>query len=100
MKFPSKIRTYCPNCRKHTEHRVRSERKGKPRGLAEGQRRSRRESKGHGNKGRYSRPPVSQWKMRSKTTEKVDLLLTCTECEKSRHKSLGQRVKKFKIEKV
>ncbi|NIQ05409.1 MAG: 50S ribosomal protein L44e [Candidatus Korarchaeota archaeon] len=99
MKFPSKIRTYCPYCRKHTEHRVRRERKGKPRGLAEGQRRAKREKQGHGNKGRYSKPPVSQWKMRSKTTTKIDLRLTCSKCGKAHHKSLSH-VKRFTIEKV
>lgn len=96
MKIPARMRKYCPNCREHTIHRVRKVRSGKRRGLAEGQRRARREKKGYGNKGRYSKPAVSQWKMRSKTTQKVDLLLTCTKCEKSRHKSLD-RVRKVEI---
>jgi len=97
MKMPEVIVTYCPYCKRHTEHKVKQEvfRKVR-RSLSKGQRRAKRRSKGHGNHGRYSKKPISEWKLRSKTTKKVDLLLICSECGKAHHKSL-RRLKRFEI---
>jgi len=100
MKFPDKITKFCPVCNTYTEHKVRLETVRKVRRkLSKGQRRAERRSKGHGNHGRYSKKPISQWKMRAKTTRKIDLILTCTTCGKSRHMSL-RRMKRFEIVKV
>jgi len=94
MKIPAVVRTFCPYCRKHTEHTVKIVEPSKQRrSLSKGQRRAERRRKGHGNHGRYSKRAISQWKLRTKTTKKVDLLLTCKECGKSHHRSI-KRVKK------
>ena len=50
-------------------------------GLVIGTRRAERHKKGSGNKGRYSKKAISQSKMASKTSQKVDLRLTCDECK-------------------
>ncbi|MFN4046211.1 MAG: 50S ribosomal protein L44e, partial [Acidilobaceae archaeon] len=35
MKFPKKIRTYCPRCNAHTEHSVSTYKAGQRRAMAE-----------------------------------------------------------------
>lgn len=97
MKMPTKINKYCPYCNTYTEHTVKIESARKMRSaLSKGQRRAKRRSKGHGNHGRYSKKPISNWKLRSKTTRKFDLLLTCTVCNKSRHVGL-RRMKRLEL---
>jgi ribosomal protein L44E len=82
VKIPSKMRTYCKNCKKHTKMTVRQERGGRRgSGLVSGTRRGNRHKKGFGNKGKYSKKAISQAKMASKTSTKVDLRLTCDECK-------------------
>lgn len=100
MKFPEKISKYCPHCKTYTEHKVKVETVRKlRRALSKGQRRAERRSKGHGNHGRYSKKPISQWKLHAKTTRKIDLIFTCSVCGKSRHVSL-RRMKRFEVVKV
>ena len=74
MKIPQVIRTYCPRCKKHTEHTVSLYRHGKRRTLAAGQRRYLAKQKGYGSK----RKP--EQKRFAKTTKKVVFRLTCREC--------------------
>ncbi|NHJ02763.1 MAG: 50S ribosomal protein L44e [Candidatus Heimdallarchaeota archaeon] len=83
MKIPAKMRTYCPNCKKHTFQDVKIE-KARQRGggMGHGSRRSERWTSRIGNHGRYSRRPIASRNMTSKTTKKVDLRTTCTECGK------------------
>ena len=50
-------------------------------GLGKGTRRGNRHKKGFGNKGKYSKKAVSQAKMSSKTSTKIDLRLTCNQCK-------------------
>ncbi|MFX0201640.1 MAG: 50S ribosomal protein L44e [Candidatus Hodarchaeota archaeon] len=83
VKLPGQLRTYCRTCRKHTVHDVKIERGGRRgRGLSAGTRRAERHRSGHGNRGRYSKRPLSQWKMIVKTSKKTDLRLICQECKK------------------
>ena len=51
-------------------------------GLNWSHRRASHRRRGHGNLGRYSKKPVTQTKMASKTSKKVDLRLSCPECNK------------------
>jgi len=100
MKMPNKQRKYCPHCNAYTEHTVKIETTRKKRSaLSKGQRRADRRSKGHGNHGRYSKKPISNWKLKSKTTKKFDLVFTCTVCGKSWHMGL-RRMKRLEIVKV
>ncbi len=81
--IPPKVRTYCPKCKAYTEHRVSIVRpKQRGGGKSKGQRRAERNTKGYGNKGRYSRRPNSQRKMKSKTTQKIDMRLECAQCKR------------------
>ncbi|MHA1215214.1 MAG: 50S ribosomal protein L44e [Candidatus Hodarchaeales archaeon] len=83
MKIPARMRTFCKNCNKHTQHTVKIE-KAKQRGggMNRGSRRAEKWTSRIGNHGRYSRRPIASRNMTSKTTKKVDLRVTCTECGK------------------
>ena len=50
-------------------------------GMVAGTRRADRHKKGSGNKGKYSKKAISQAKMASKTSTKIDLRLICDECK-------------------
>lgn len=98
MLVPKSLRTFCPHCNKHTEHSVSIYKAiPKRRALSEGQRRAERRRRGHGNKGRYSKKPITQIKTHAKTTKKGVLVLKCPECGKVQHRSLGQRLKKLEL---
>jgi len=90
MKVPSIIRTYCPRCNSHTEHRVELYKAGKRRNLAEGQRRYLRKNLGYGSK------RTSEQKRFAKTTKKQTLKLICTKCKYILHRK-GIRLKKLEI---
>jgi len=98
MLVPKTLRTYCPYCRKHTIHSVSIYKIApKRRALSKGQRRAKRRRKGHGNKGRYSKKPITQIKTHAKVTKRGVLVLKCSECNKVHHRSLGQRMKKLEL---
>jgi len=98
MKLPTEIRTFCPHCRSHQVMSLKIEKPGR-RG-AGGQklavRRQIRHRKGTGNKGKYSKKPITQNKMASKTTKKTDVRLKCKKCGKSITKSFP-RAKKVEV---
>ncbi|MHA2230956.1 MAG: 50S ribosomal protein L44e [Candidatus Hodarchaeales archaeon] len=82
MKIPATMSTYCPKCRKHSQHKVKIEKvRQRGGGMSRGTRVQARHVKGYGNKGRYSRKAISQRNMTSKTSQKVDLRLECSECK-------------------
>jgi len=93
MKFPKMINTYCPTCRKHTEHTVKqAKRKGRSTAhpLSQSQRRFKRKMEGYGS---FPRPkPTGE----GKPTKKLDLRLLCKQCGKM-HTKKGFRVKKFEL---
>jgi large subunit ribosomal protein L44e len=94
MKFPKKMKTYCPSCRKHGIHGVKLAKK-KTRGtahpMAHASRAKDKHKRGYGGHGKYSKPAVGK-----KPTQKVDLRLKCEECGKS-HTKKGFRIKKFEM---
>jgi len=94
MKFPKKIKTLCPKCKKHTEHSVKQAKK-KTRGTAHPMSKSARQKKrlkrGYGGHGKFSKPAAGK-----KPTQKIDLRLKCDECGKS-HTKKGFRVKRFEL---
>jgi large subunit ribosomal protein L44e len=90
MKFPKKIRTYCPRCNTHTIHTVTVYKHGKRMAMAEGQRRYMRKQEGYGSK----RKP--EQKRFAKVTKKVVLKITCTKCGYTRH-ILGIRLKRIEL---
>ena len=93
LKVPKVIRTYCPRCRKHTEHSVTLYKPGKRRTLAQGQRRYLRKQKGYGSK----RKP--EQKRFAKITKKQVLKLKCKVCVYIQHRE-GIRIKKIELVEV
>jgi len=93
MKFPKKIRVYCPKCRKHTEHTVEIAKKKTRRKMAQGQRRFLRKMRG------YTSFPKEKPKNREKPTKRLDLRYKCSECGHKHTKGRGFRVKKFEFKK-
>lgn len=98
----SKIRKrYCPYCKKHTEHTVAQTKKGKPRSMTYGSKnraRRRGSARGIGNRGRYSKPAISKFKLTGKkSSKKVDLRYTCKECKKTHVQKKGFRAKRVEF---
>ncbi|MBW2969429.1 50S ribosomal protein L44e [Candidatus Woesearchaeota archaeon] len=103
MKLPKIRKTYCPKCKKHTEHKV-AEAKKRTMGSAHpmsygGKKRAKRRGRmGKGSTGRYSRPAASKFKMTGKKqTKKIDLRYTCTVCKKSHTVGKAWRAKKVEF---
>jgi len=102
MKVPKKVKRYCPYCRKHTEHKVSDvssghKRSALKRGSIE-RARKRGRGRGYGNLGKWgSKPAITKWKQKTKTTKKTNLLYTCQECKKSHGQKKGKRTGKLQI---
>ena len=96
-RLPGTISVYCRKCKTHTAGRVKQEKGGRRSGgLNWSHRRQKARRRGHGNMGRYSKKPVTQTKMSSKTSKKIDLRITCPTCEKIAVIN-RPRAKKFEI---
>ncbi len=87
--MPRQMRTYCPFCRKHTEHKVERVRKRPKRAMAWGERQFRRVLKGYG--GFPKSKPSGD-----KPSKKLDLRYRCTVCGKA-HSRSGFRAKRFEF---
>jgi large subunit ribosomal protein L44e len=93
MKYPKNMMTYCPHCKKHTEHTVSVTSRGargKAHPMSKAQRRFKAKLKGYGS---FPRPNP---KGEGKPTKKVDLRLKCNVCKKM-HTKKGFRAKKFEL---
>lgn len=99
MKIPKTVNRYCPYCHKKTEQKVKIVSTGGRRGtLTRGSKdraRLRGLNRGIGNKGRFSKPAVSKFKRKSKTTKKTNIMYTCSVCKKSKYQKKGIRVGKI-----
>lgn len=93
MKFPKKVRTYCPYCKKHQLHEVEVAKKKPRSALTHGQRIFKRKMKGYGSFPR-EKPDYE------KSSKRIDLRFKCTVCSKKHMRGAGWRVKKFEIVKV
>lgn len=99
--IPKVRNTYCPHCKKHTEHKV-EQTKNKTMGSAHpqswGKRAQQRHKSGYGNKGRYSMPPVGRRRLFGrKTSKKVDLRYQCKVCNKLHIAGDSWRAKKVEF---
>jgi len=99
MKIPKKTKRYCPYCRKQTEQKVKMVSTGNKRGTL--RRGSKQRAKlrglgiGIGNVGKWgSRPAITKFKRKTKTTKKTNIMYTCAECGKSKYQKKGQRAGK------
>lgn len=101
MKKPKMIKRYCPYCKKHTEHKVSITKKKDPSTLSYGSKtRARRRgvARGAGNRGRYSKPAISKFKMTGKkSTKKTDFRYECKECKKTHMQKKGIRAKRVEL---
>ena len=90
MKFPKNIKTFCPTCKKHTEHSVEIAKKKPRRTMAQGQRRYLRKLKGYTS---FPRPKPDC----EKATKKLDLRFKCSVCGKKHGRGQGWRAGKFEL---
>jgi len=101
MKLPKTKKRYCPYCKKHTEHKVALSKKKGPRSMTYGSKiraRRRGKARGLGNRGRYSKPAISKFKMTGKkTSKKVDLRFECKECKKQHVQNHGFRSRRVEF---
>jgi len=102
MKSPKVKKTYCPKCKKHTEHKVAQAKTGGKRGSLKKGSIQRLEKRGGGragigNKGKYSRPSGLGKRYGRKASKKTSLVLTCKECKKSTI-SATKRSKKLELQ--
>ncbi len=103
MKLPPETNRYCPYCRKKTKQKV-SVAKQRSRSTAHPLSRwSQKRTKlrgyrsGFGNMGRFSKPPVSKWKRKTKSTKRLGILYTCTVCKKSKGIKKAIRTSRLEI---
>jgi len=87
MKYPAKSRTYCPKCRKNTEHKVKLFAKGSARNLAWGTLKHNRKLTGYHGK-------VAGEKTVKKQGKRNKVVLTCTVCNKKHERTIGTRTRK------
>ena len=92
MKIPKKTKRYCPYCKKKTEQKIKIVSSGAKRGTLTRGSISRAKKRGLGigigNKGKWgSKPPVTKFKRKTKTTKKPNVMYTCNECGKSKYRS-------------
>jgi large subunit ribosomal protein L44e len=103
MKFPKTTKRYCPFCRKHTEQKIVIVSSGHKRGAMKRgsieRAKKRGLGRGTGNLGRWgSKPPITKWKRKTKSTKKTNLIYTCQICKKSQSQRKGIRSGKIQIE--
>ncbi len=102
MKLPKKTKRFCPFCKKQTEQKIKQVSSGSNKGaLKRGSKiraKLRGLARGIGNLGRYSKPAVSKFKRKTKTTKKAQVLYTCTVCGKSKNQKKSKRTSKLVIE--
>ncbi len=102
MKIPKQRKRYCPHCNKVTEHKVSQVSSGHKRGTLKrggiARAKLRGLGRGFGNKGKWgSKPAVSKFKRKSKTTKKTNFLYTCQVCKKSHGQKKGIRAGKIQV---
>jgi large subunit ribosomal protein L44e len=91
MEIPSKIKTYCPYCRKHTIHSLKRFKAKKARTLAWGTRQNLRvHKKGFGGKAEFKI-------LVRKQNKKPTYLATCSECGKKHYFVIEKRMKEPKL---
>jgi len=96
MKIPKTTNRYCPTCKKKTEQKIKSVSTGGKRGTLKrggiARAKTRGLGVGIGNKGKWgSKPAVSKFKRKAKTTKKTNLRYTCKVCSKSKYQKKGTR---------
>ena len=103
MKVPKKTSRYCPVCKKHTDQKISivssgHKRSSMKKGSIE-RAKLRGRGRGYGNLGKWgSKPAITKWKRKTKSTKKSNLMYTCPVCKKSTLQSYGIRTGKMQVE--
>ena len=102
MQKPKLLKRYCKYCKKHTEQKITLIGSGHGRGALKkgGKMRVRKRGKwrGMGSMGKYSKPAISSWKRKTKSTKKTNIMYTCQVCKKSAMSKKSRRVSKIMLE--
>ena len=104
MKLPKAVKRYCPYCKKHTEHKISqvsagAKRSALKRGSIE-RAKKRGRGRGFGNLGKWgSKPAITKWKRKTKSTKKTNIAYTCQECKKTKLQKKGKRTGRISLEK-
>jgi len=96
MKIPKTTKRYCPFCKQKTDQKIKLVSAGAKRGTLTRGSISRAKKRGLGvgigNKGRWgSKPALSKFKRKTKTTKKTNIMYTCSICKKSKYQKKGKR---------
>jgi ribosomal protein L44E len=99
VKVPKTTNRFCPSCKTRGEHKIKLVSSGGKRGTLTRGSISRAKGRGLGigigNKGRWgSKPAVSKFKRKSKTTKKTNIMYTCKACGKAHYQKKGIRAGK------
>ncbi len=98
-KIPKSTKRYCPYCKKQTEQKIKIVSTGTKRGTmkrgSKDRAKLRGKARGYGNHGKYSKPAVTKFKRKTKTTKKPNVMYTCQTCKKSKYRKKGKRVSKL-----
>lgn len=101
MKIPKVTNRYCPYCNKKTEQKIKLVSTGAKRGsLKRGSKQRaalRGRARGIGNLGRWSKPAVSKFKRKSKTTKKPNIMYVCAVCGKGKYRKSSRNKRSGKI---
>ncbi len=103
MKLPKETERYCPTCRKHTKHKIdtaKQKSRSATRPLSRGSNsrlKARGLKSGKGNKGKLSRRPPKNQKMKSKVTKRFTIVYKCFVCGKIHAQSKGIRAGRIEI---
>ena len=101
MKLPKTTNRYCPYCKAHNQHRVALNKRKNPRSMTYGSKiraKRRGQARGMGNRGRYSKPAITKFKMTGKKmSKKVDIRYQCNKCNKQHIKTKTFRAKKIEF---
>lgn len=102
MNIPKQLNRHCPRCNKHTQQKV-SVNKARSRSSAHPLSRGsnariylRGQRSGHGNLGRYSKPPKPKMTGK-KMSKKTDFRYTCGACGFTTTQKKGFRAKKVEL---
>jgi ribosomal protein L44E len=89
-KIPKVTKRFCPYCKKQTEQKIKLVSTGSKRGTLKrgslARAKLRGVNRGIGSHGKYSKPAVSKFKRKSKTTKKTNIMYTCQVCKKSKYR--------------
>ncbi|PIN91623.1 50S ribosomal protein L44e [Candidatus Pacearchaeota archaeon CG10_big_fil_rev_8_21_14_0_10_35_13] len=102
MKLPKKVKRLCPFCKKRTDQKLSLVSSGHKRGSLKRGSMTRAKLRGRGvgtgNKGKWgSKPAVTKWKRKTKSTKRLVVMYTCGVCKKSKQVP-SRRVSKILLE--